>query len=527
MPDGMNYVAGRWEAGAGTFRADDPASGAALERRFHNATEVQVDAAARAAASCAEEFGQMAPARRAAFLRAVAEEIEARGAALTAAARSETALPDARLEGERGRTVTQLRLFADWIEEGSWLGVRIDHADPARKPLPKPDLRLMNVAVGPVGVFGASNFPLAFSVAGGDSASAWAAGCPVVYKAHPGHPYTSEITAEAVAAAVARTGMPAGVFSLLHGEGIEVGGALVRHPLIKAVGFTGSLKGGRALFDIAAARPEPIPFYGELGSTNPVFLLPTVLAERPEETARQWVASVTMGCGQFCTNPGILVALAGEGVERFVAAAVEGLRGSPATPMLNARIAAGYRGGVGRTAAEPGVEVLVPPAEDDGCLASPAFFRTTAAEWLASEVMKEEMFGPAAILVVCETEEQMAEVARACPGQLTMTLQMEPADTDLARRLRPLLADRAGRLLVNGYPTGVEVAHAMVHGGPYPATTDARSTSVGTRAIERFVRPVSFQNLPPDLLPEALRDDNPLGLPRLVDGRWEISPRAR
>lgn len=525
MPDGMNYVAGRWEAGSGTFRADEPATGAALDREFQNATEAQVDAAARAAAACAEDFAQMAPARRAAFLRAVAEEIDARGAALTQAAKAETALPEARLETERGRTVNQLRLFADWIEEGSWLGVRIDHADPGRKPLPKPDLRLMNAAVGPVGVFGASNFPLAFSVAGGDSASAWAAGCPVVYKAHPGHPHTSEITAEAVAAAMERTGMPAGVFSMLHGAGIEVGGALVRHPLIKAVGFTGSLKGGRALFDIAAARPEPIPFYGELGSTNPVFLLPTVLAERPEETARQWVASVTMGCGQFCTNPGILVALAGDGIERFVTAAVEGLEGAPAMPMLNARIAAGYRGGVGRTAAEPGVEVLVPPGEDEGCLASPAFFRTTAAEWLGSEVMKEEMFGPAAILVVCDDEAQMAAVAQACPGQLTMTLQMEEADTPLARRLRPLLAGRAGRLLVNGYPTGVEVAHAMIHGGPYPSTTDARSTSVGTRAIERFVRPVSYQNMPPDLLPEALRDDNPLRLPRLVDGRWEIPSR--
>lgn len=332
MPDGLNYIAGEWLPGGGSFLAENPATGEKINRPFQRATLEQVDRAATAAGACAESFAQLRPAARAVFLRAIAEEIEARADAITAAANAETALPEARLTMERGRTVNQLRLFADWIEEGSWLGVRIDHADPHRSPAPKPDLRQMLQAVGPVGVFGASNFPLAFSVAGGDTASALAAGCPVVCKAHPGHPHTSEIVCEAVAAAVDKTGMPKGIFSMLHDDGHEIGAAIVQHPAIKAVGFTGSLKGGRALFDLAASRPEPIPFFGELGSTNPVFLMPGALESRAEKTAEQWVASLTMGCGQFCTNPGILVALKGDGVERFVKTAVKALGGIAASP---------------------------------------------------------------------------------------------------------------------------------------------------------------------------------------------------
>lgn len=522
MSDGMHYVAGQWLPGEGVFHAENPATGERIERPFHQATVALVDQAARAAAACAEDFAAMPPTQRAGFLRAAADEIEARADAITAAGVAETGLPEQRLIGERGRTVNQLRFFADWIEEGSWLGVRIDHADPDRQPLPKPDLRTMRKALGPVAVFGASNFPLAFSVAGGDSASAWAAGCPVVHKAHSAHPRTAELVAEAVAAAAERTGMPAGVFSLLQGGSREAGGALVRHPQIKAVGFTGSIGGGRALFDQAVSRPEPIPFYGELGSTNPVFLLPHALETRPEATAEQWAASVTMGCGQFCTNPGVLVALKGAGVERFVETAKARLTDVAEAPMLNRRIAEGYAGGLARMAAEEGAIAVVAPRSDcQPCHGRPALFRTTAKHWLASEVMKEEMFGPAALLIVCDDEAEMAEVARQQPGQLTATLQMEEADAEVAGRLRPVLEDRAGRLLVNGYPTGVEVSHAMVHGGPYPSSTNSATTSVGSLAIERFVRPVSYQNVPDALLPPALREANPLAVPRLVDGCWE------
>ena len=427
-------------------------------------------------------------------------------------------MPEVRLTGELGRTTGQLRFFADWIEAGHCFDARIDKALPERKPAPRPDIRSILRPIGPVAVFGASNFPLAFSTTGGDTASALAAGCPVVVKGHPSHPGTAELVARAVLAAIHACGMPAGVFSLIQGAGHASGAALVAHPLIQAVGFTGSLKGGRALFDIAVTRAQPIPFYGELGSINPVFALPGALAGRAAEHGAAWAQSLTLGVGQFCTNPGVVVALDGADLDTFLAAADEVLAKVPAQPMLNAGIAGAYRRAV--ETRERGGEAsrrdqAGGPA-GDGCHVAPAVFETSASAFLAGSDLHEEVFGPAALVVRCRDEGERAAVAAALEGQLTATLLMEDADTRIARALLPVLERKAGRLLVNGYSTGVEVCHAMMHGGPYPASTDTRSTSVGSRAILRFLRPVAYQNMPAPLLPEGLGDAD--RGPRLVDG---------
>lgn len=501
MLTGKHLIAGEWVGGEDRFTSQ-PASGEAAS--FANAGMAEVDRAVRAAEEAFWSYSALTRAARAAFLERIAEEIEARGAELTATGHAETGLPVARLEGERGRTTGQLRLFAKHIREVGFLDLRHDVALPDRQPLPRPDIRMMQRPVGPVAVFGASNFPLAFSTAGGDTASALAAGCPVVVKGHPAHPGTGEIVAQAVDAAVRACGVHPGVFSLIQGVGNDLGAALVTHPLITAVGFTGSLAGGRALFDLCARRAVPIPFFGELGSVNPVFLLPAALAARGEAIAKGWAASLTMGAGQFCTNPGIVVAMAGAEGDAFVAVAKGALEAVGPQVMLTDGIAAAYRAGRDRIAATAGVrEVLTSVCDRRN--ATPYVYEVAGADWLADEALGHEVFGPLGVIVRVADADQMEAVARSLEGQLTCTLQMDAGDTDLARRLMPILERKAGRVLANGFPTGVEVCEAMVHGGPYPASTNFGATSVGTMAIRRWLRPVSYQNLPEALLPEELR----------------------
>ena len=498
-PHGRHLIAGAWVSGETTF-ASDPASGPV--HRFSVGTPALVEEACAAAEEAFWSYGYSTRESRAAFLEAIADEIEARAEAITAMGTAETGLPEARLNGERGRTTGQLRLFADHIRKGDYLDRRVDPALPDRQPLPRPDLRLMQRPIGPVAVFGASNFPLAFSTAGGDTASALAAGCPVVVKGHPAHPGTGEIVADAIHAAIQETGMPAGVFSFIHGDSHAVGAALVQHPLIKAVGFTGSLRGGRALFDLCAARHEPIPFFGELGSINPGFVLPHALAARGAKLAEGWSGSLTMGAGQFCTNPGLLVMPKGVLADAFAKAAGDIVAKSAPQIMLTDGIAEAYRAGANRAA---GIATPIFEGVSEGRNALPSIYKTTAEEFLRDNTLAEEVFGPLGIIVTVSDDQQMLDVALAMEGQLTATLHMDDGDTDLARRLMPILEQKAGRILANGWPTGVEVADAMVHGGPYPASTNFGATSVGTMAIRRFLRPVSYQNIPEALLPEDLR----------------------
>lgn len=482
-----------------------------------------VDGLAEVAAACAaadaafDTYRATNRDQRAALLERIALEILALGEVLIDAAHRESGLPRARIEGERGRTVGQLRLFADVVRKGAWQGLRIDPALPDRQPLPRPDLRLRFIPVGPVAVFGASNFPLAFSTAGGDTASALAAGCPVVVKGHPAHPETGALVASAIANAVAASGLPAGVFGHLVGPSNELGAALVQDPRIAAVGFTGSRNGGLALAGLAQARPVPIPVYAEMSSINPVLLLPHALSARASALGAGFAGSLTMGAGQFCTNPGLVLAIEGEGLDAFLAAASDAVVQTPAQVMLTQGIAQAYRDGVATLTSL--AEALAEGAAAEGTRGGAALFQTTAATFLANPVLAHEVFGAASVVVRCRDEAELTAVLRGLEGQLTTTLQMDQADEALARRLLPLLERKAGRILVNGWPTGVEVCHAMVHGGPFPATTDARTTSVGSLAIDRFLRPVSYQNFSTALLPAELRDDaRDDGAPRLIDG---------
>jgi NADP-dependent aldehyde dehydrogenase len=497
---GKHLIAGEWVEGSGSFTSQ-PASGTG--RTFAEGDAGHVDKAAKAAEEAFWSFSAMSRADRAKFLDRIADEIEARGAEITEIGVAETGLPEGRLQGERGRTTGQIRMFARVIESGDYLDRRHDEALPDRAPLPRPDLKLMQQAVGPVAVFGASNFPLAFSTAGGDTASALAAGCPVVVKGHPAHPGTAEIVAQAIAAAIKACGVHPGVFSLIQGSTHELGGALVKHPLITAVGFTGSLRAGRALFDLCAARPVPIPFFGELGSVNPVFLLPAALAARGEAIAKGWAGSLTLGAGQFCTNPGIVVAVDGPEADAFEAAARDAVAAVGAQCMLTDGIAASYRDGVEKFSGAEGVRELL-RSNCEGREGTPNLFATTGGKWLANEALAEEVFGPVGILVRVRDLDEMKRVAHAIEGQLTCTLQMDDGDAALARDLLPVLARKAGRVLANGFPTGVEVCDAMVHGGPYPASTNFGATSVGTMAIRRFLRPVCYQDIPAGVLPADL-----------------------
>ncbi|KZX95618.1 MULTISPECIES: aldehyde dehydrogenase (NADP(+)) [unclassified Sulfitobacter] len=497
-PHGKHLIAGEWIATDDRF-SSSPAHGPVHD--FSVGTVDLVDQACEAAEAAFWDFGYSSRATRAKFLNAIADEIDARGAQITEIGSQESGLPTARLEGERGRTVGQLRLFAAHIEKGEYLDRRFDGAMPERQPAPRPAITMVQRPIGPVAVFGASNFPLAFSVAGGDTAAALAAGCPVVVKGHSAHPGTGEIVAEAIHAAVESCGIPRGVFSLIQGGSRAVGQAVVQHPRIKAVGFTGSLAGGRALFDLCAARPEPIPFFGELGSVNPMFMLPAAMEARAEELGKGWAASLTMGAGQFCTNPGIAVVIDGAGADAFVKSAATALQDVAPQVMLTDGIADAYCAGRDKFKSAPSLR-QVHVADSTGRNAAPALFETTGAEFKANPALHEEVFGPLGLVVRVASLEEMRALAVELDGQLTITLHMNDADVDAARDLMPVLERKAGRLLANGFPTGVEVVDSMVHGGPYPASTNFGATSVGTLSIRRFLRPVSYQNLPEALLPE-------------------------
>ncbi|MEQ8920288.1 MAG: aldehyde dehydrogenase (NADP(+)) [Roseovarius sp.] len=496
-PHGKHLIAGEWIATDDTFTSE-PASGEA--HSFSVGNPQLVDQAAKAAEEAFLTYGYTSREDRAAFLDTIADEIEARGDDITEIGTSESGLPEARLQGERGRTTGQLRLFAEHIRKGDYLDRRHDEALPDRAPMPRPDLRMMQRPIGPVAVFGASNFPLAFSTAGGDTAAALAAGCPVVVKGHGAHPGTGEIVAEAIHAAIGKCNMPKGTFSLVQGGNRQVGQALVQHPLIKAVGFTGSLAGGRALFDLCAQRPEPIPFFGELGSVNPMFLLPEAVAARGAAIGEGWAGSLTMGAGQFCTPPGLAILLDGPEADAFTSAAKDALAGTGPQVMLTDGIAKAYRDGRDRVAASKGVqEVLTSTCDQRN--ATPYLYETDGTTWLENEELGEEVFGPLGLVVRVADMDQMKQVASSLRGQLTCTLHMDDGDAGAARDLLPILERKAGRLLANGFPTGVEVSDSMVHGGPYPASTNFGATSVGTLSIRRFLRPVCYQNLPEEVLP--------------------------
>jgi NADP-dependent aldehyde dehydrogenase len=511
---------------SGPFTARDPRTGQALAPHYVDATPAEIDAACRAAAAAFPAFAALPAERRAALLDAAAEALLGLGDALLVRAEQETGLPRPRLEAERGRTVNQLRMFAALVREGSWVDARIDRADPRRTP-PKPDLRRMLVPLGPVAVFGASNFPLAFSVAGGDTASALAAGCPVVVKAHPAHPGTSALAAAALRDACAATGMPAGTFGLVQGASPDVGRALVLHEAIRAVAFTGSYRGGRALFDAAATRPDPIPVFAEMGSSNPVLLLPAALAARGAALATAVASSITQGTGQFCTCPGLLFVPAGAAGDAFVAALGAALAATVPGVTVHDGIAAAYASEAAARRALPGVRQVGAALRPEGAPAAAApaaLFEVDADAFRAQPRLAEELYGPAALVVRWRDAAELAALVAGLPGQLTGTVHADANELEAHGPAIHALRDRVGRLLFGGVPTGVEVAPAMHHGGPWPASTDARFTSVGTAAILRFARPVCFQDAPAAALPEELRNENPRGLWRHIDGALTRDP---
>ncbi|MEE3851732.1 aldehyde dehydrogenase (NADP(+)) [Gordonia sp. LSe1-13] len=515
---GQMIIAGDHVTGTGdAIHAVNPATDERLQPAYAHGTAADVARATAAAAEAFAVYRNTSSSDRATFLTAIADNLDAAVDALVDRATAESGLPVPRITGEVGRTSGQLRLFASVLREGSWHGARIDPAQPDRTPMPRADIRQRKIALGPVAVFGASNFPLAFSVAGGDTASALAAGCPVVVKAHDAHPGTSELVGRAITAAIASTGMPAGTFSLLYGSGPDLGIALVTDPNIKAVGFTGSRSGGTALVRAAASRPEPIPVYAEMSSINPVYPLPGVLAAKAADLGKAFVGSLTMGSGQFCTNPGLVIAVDSPDLGTFVAAAADAVRETTPTPMLTPTIAASYADGVqtfdgAAQAVARGAESTAPNA----CRA--ALFTTTADDFLASETLQQEIFGSSSLVVKCRDQQQVQEVTAKLEGQLTATIHADDTDHTAAGELLQLLELKAGRILFNGWPTGVEVGHAMVHGGPYPATSDSRTTSVGSLAIERFLRPVAYQDVPASLLPTPVADGNPEQIWRRIDG---------
>ncbi len=505
--------------GKNIFFAENPSNGKKLEPGFYEASGEEIHLAIEKAATAFQQYRIKSGKEKADFLEAIADEITGLGEDLITRCMEETGLPEARLKGERGRTVTQLKLFAKYVREGSWTEVRIDKADPTRTP-PKADIRSMQKGLGPVGIFGASNFPFAFSVAGGDTTSALAAGCTVVFKAHPAHPGTCELVGTAIRKAVARTGMPVGTFSMVHGKSTDVGVAIVKHPSIKAIGFTGSYRGGKAIFDVANSRAVPIPVYAEMGSTNPVFILPNALKERNETIAKELAGSVTLGVGQFCTNPGLVFYQADEG-NKFVESFSKYLGESAPGVMLSPIIHNAYKTGAERLARTKGVTTLVKgKAEREGCYGPAYLFQSSGEAFLNDHTLEEEVFGPSTLAVTVDGQEQLMKIARQLGGHLTATLHATEKDLQQYTELISILEQKVGRLIINGYPTGVEVTHAMVHGGPFPATTDSRTTSVGTDAIKRFTRPVCYQNFPQSLLAPELKDENPLNIWRLVDGEW-------
>ena len=498
----------------------DPKAGRSLEPVYAEATAEEIERACDLAAEAFAGYRTATAEQVAAFLEAVATNILGWGDGLIERASQESGLPKDRITGERGRTVGQLRMFAALVLEGSWVDARIDPALPDRKPLPRPDLRRMLIPIGPVAVWGASNFPLAFSVAGGDTASAFAARNPVVFKAHPAHPGTSEMVGRAIVEAARACGLPGGTFSLLHGAKPETSQALVRHPAIQAGAFTGSLRAGRALFEAASQRTAPIPFYAEMGSVNPVFVLPGALKERGETIAQGLKNSVTLGVGQFCTNPGVVAGQRGGDLERMTAKLRKLIEAETPGTMLYPAILRAYQTGVGQRRELPAVQSTTSsqPTSEEATEAAAALFETDAESFLKQETLRQELFGPSTVIVSAGTPSELEAIARTMEGSLTATVHATPQDISEYRGLISVLETKVGRLLFNGYPTGVEVAPAMNHGGPYPATADPKFTSVGTAAIYRFVRPICYQNAPPEVLPAELLDGNPRGIWRMFDG---------
>lgn len=526
---GHSLIAGRTVAGEGkTTTGFNPATNQALQPAYTLLTEEQLKAATTAAKEAFPSFSTLDPEAHAAFLEAIADNIDAIGEELITRAAQETGLPAARLQGERARTTGQLRLFAGVVRQGDFRGVRIDPALPGRTPLPRPDIRQRQVPLGPVAVFGASNFPLAFSTAGGDTASALAAGCPVVFKAHNAHPGTSELVGQAVTKAVRDAGLHPGVFSLIYGPGASIGQALVADPAIKAVGFTGSQSAGIALMKTAAARPEPIPVYAEMSSLNPVFVFEGALngsAEQIDALAAAYLTAVTGSSGQLCTSPGLLFAPTGEAGDKLAAAVARAAAACAGQTMLTEGIAGSWNSGTEALGSAAGVELLGQgtPGPTENAPA-PTIFGTGVRQFLDNHVLHEEIFGAASLVIRYDSTDDLLQAAARMEGQLTASLQLTEQDYSTAAPLIPVLEQKVGRIIVNGWPTGVEVGHAMVHGGPFPATSDSRTTSVGTLAIHRFLRPVAYQNLPQELLPEPLQDSNPWHLNRRIDG--DVVPAA-
>ena len=524
MLRGYSILNGESREGSGAaFEGFDPAAGTRLDPVFHSASMEDVDLAADLAEEAVAIYGKLSGRDKGHFLRQIAAGIEGIAPELVERAHQETALPEKRLQGEVARTAGQLRLFAQVVEEGSWTMARIDPAEPHRTPLPRADLRSVLRPLGPVAVFGASNFPLAFSVAGGDTASALAAGNPVIVKAHSAHPGTSEMVGQVISGSVRECGLPAGVFALLFGTGAHIGSALVKHPKVKAVGFTGSLSAGKALMQMAAARPEPIPCFTEMSSTNPLFVLPEALRKRGAQIAEGLFGSFTLGVGQFCTKPGLVFLPRNEEADVLVAGLVARVEQATASAMLTEGICKSYKTGVVQRQGHGSVKLLAQTVSPEGVGAGhvfPVLFEVSGSDLLRDDELAKEIFGPSTLIVRYADRNELLALAHALEGQLTATLHGTDADIAAFADLVDILERKAGRLIVNGFPTGVEVCHAMVHGGPYPATSDSRFTSVGTRAIFRFARPVCYQDFPQAALPDELKDKNPLGILRLINGAF-------
>jgi 2,5-dioxopentanoate dehydrogenase len=520
---GKNFIGKELSGGEKTFKAFNPALGKAIEPAFYLATKEDIRRAVDLADKAFQEYRKKSPEQIANFLDSIANEIMELGDTLVERCVAETGLPTDRIVGERARTVNQLRMFAQLVRDGYWLEASIDTAIPDRKPIPKPDLRRMLIPVGPVVVFSASNFPLAFSVAGGDTASALAAGNTVVVKAHSAHPGTSELVARAITKAVELNGMPDGTFSLVHkSENHDISLDLIRHPLTKAVGFTGSLHAGRILCDVAAARPEPIPVHAEMSSINPVFVLPRLLKEKGDTFAEGLKQSVTLGVGQFCTNPGLVIGLKDENLTKMVDKVTSLIRQAPPATMLYPGILGSYQDGIKRFCGIEGVEINQSQIEADSAKteASPALFTTDVNTFLNHHELSEEVFGPSTLVVNCTSKTELEQIARNLQGHLTATIHGTQEDIEEFKDLISILETKVGRLIFNGFPTGVEVCASMQHGGPYPATSDSRFTSVGTTAIRRFVRPICYQNAPQEMLPVELQNVNARGIWRLVNNQF-------
>ncbi|MDN5200092.1 aldehyde dehydrogenase (NADP(+)) [Fulvivirgaceae bacterium BMA10] len=521
---GKNLI-GKSESSQGDqiFNAINPANGEQLPGNFFCATEEEINQAFALAGEAFVTYKNVSGAKRAEFLEAIGEEIVALGDVLVDRAVAETGLPPARIQGERGRTVGQLKMFANLIREGSWVEASIDTAIPDREPIPKPDVRKMLVPIGPVVVFGASNFPLAFSTAGGDTASALAAGNPVIVKSHEGHLGTGELVARAIIKAAERTGMPNGVFSILNGDGPTVGQALVKHPACKAIGFTGSPGAGRALFNAAASREEPIPVYAEMGSVNPVILLPGALEKKAAELGKIYAGSVTLGVGQFCTNPGLMIGVEGDSLNEYLTSLSSAIREMEPATMLNEKVWQGYNRAREHSLAQDGVEeqaISETGVNGDNWKGRPTVASVTAQRFLENPTLHEEVFGPYTLMIKCTSNSDLAAVVDELQGQLTATVMGEEEDLITYADVINGLKEKTGRIIFNGVPTGVEVCASMHHGGPYPSTTDAKYTSVGTAAIKRFARPLCYQSWPDSVLPDELKNANPLNIWRLQDNNW-------